>query len=120
MSEELRALMPLLELPVPFLRETRTHEIPSLAMLVNGDDQAVGDAGQRPGTVHDLLQHGVDIETGTDAQDRSTQLRDPLAQRRVLACEVSVVRHWPSRTRRKHAVSQWLPDALMPGSGLLI
>ena len=62
--------MPLLELPMFFVGTTGADEVLSLSAFVNGGDDAVACAHQCAGAVHDLLQDGVHIKAGTDAQDR--------------------------------------------------
>ena len=77
-----------------FLRfEAREHEIPGRARLVDGGNDAPAGAGERAGAVHYLTQHGVEVETGVDAQDSCIQGCDALAQCLVLPPQIVDLRH---------------------------
>ena len=64
--------------------EARGDGVLGRARLVDGGDDAVAGAGERPGSLHDLAQHGVEVEACADPQDRRAQGGDALAQRFVL------------------------------------
>ena len=55
--------------------ETRRHKIPDPAGIVYGIDNAVAGAGQHAGAVHDLLQHGTQIQARTTTKDHFAQAR---------------------------------------------
>ena len=57
-------------------------QVADLARLVDGRDQAVAGAGQRPGAVRDLLQDGGLVETRADPLDGRAQPGNALARRR--------------------------------------
>ena len=66
--EEPRPVGPGRELLVLVGREAGGDEVLDLPRFVDGRDHAVAGAGQRAGTVDDLLQNGMDIEARADAQ----------------------------------------------------
>ena len=68
--EELRPVGPFHHGPVFFVGEARGDEVLGLAGLVDGGDGPVARAGQRPGALHDLVEHGLKIEARADAQER--------------------------------------------------
>ena len=58
-------------------RESGGHKVAHHARLVKDNNYSVARIGKRAGAVNDLLQHGGEVQTRTDAQDRRAQLRDP-------------------------------------------
>ena len=85
MLEEGLARRPPRHVPALLVGQAGGDEVLERARPVDGGDHAVARAGQRPGAVDRLAQHGVEVEAGADAQDRRAERRDALAQRRVLA-----------------------------------
>ena len=85
--EEPRALGPLHDGPVLRLGDARGDEVLWRARLVDGGDGAEARAGQRPGALDDLAEHGLEVEARADPQARRAERRDALAQRRDLAAQ---------------------------------
>ena len=73
MLKQPRPVRPLHQPAVFLSADTGGNEVLELPGIVEGSDGAVARAGQRPRTVHDLVQHRIEIETGADAQACRTQ-----------------------------------------------
>ena len=72
--------------------ETRGDEVLGLAGLVDGGDGPVARAGQRPGALHDLVEHGLKIEARADAQQRRGQAGLALLRRLLPASGLILTR----------------------------
>ena len=52
--------------------------------LVDGGDGAIARSGERPGTLHDLIEDGLEVQVRTDTQDRLVERGVASAQRLYL------------------------------------
>ena len=68
MLEQPGSVRPLRNSPVLLGGEARGEEIDRLSGLVDGGDRAIARAGERPGAVDHLLEHGLEIEARADTQ----------------------------------------------------
>ena len=93
--EERVPVRPLPDVPALFRREAGGDELQDRAAFVDGRDHPVACAGQRAGAVDDLVQDGVEVEAGADAQDRRAKRRDALAQSCVLPPQLVGTVHPP-------------------------
>ena len=78
--EEPRPVGPLGKLAVLLGSQTGGDELAVLPTGVDGRDRAVAGAGQRAGTLDDLLQDGVQVEACADAQNGRAQPGDTFPQ----------------------------------------
>ena len=69
MREQANAVGPGEEFLLLLRGEAREHEVPGRARLVDGDDDAPAGAGERPGALDRLAEHGVEVEARVDPQD---------------------------------------------------
>ena len=74
--EESPPVGPLHHLPVLFGRKAGCDEVLDLSLLIDRRDHAQASAGERAGTLDDLLQHGGQVQALADAQDGRAQPRD--------------------------------------------
>ena len=91
--EQARPVGPLLEQAVRLGGDPGAREVAGRARLVDGRDDAVARAGQRPGAVEDFAQHGLEVEARGDVTDGRAQPRDALVQGRDLAPGVVELGH---------------------------
>ena len=84
---------PGVELKLFFGCEAQEHEFPGRAVLVDGGDDAPAGAGERPGALHHLAEHGVEVEARVDLEDGRIERGDARAQRLVLPLQVAGLRH---------------------------
>ena len=94
--EEPRPVGPLHQLPVLVFGEAGGDEVLGRAGLVDGGDGAVARAGERPGALHDLLEHGLEVEARADAQARRVECGDACVQRLDPGFRRVTVGHPPS------------------------
>ena len=71
--EQLRAAGPCRHGLVFLVGDPGSDEVLGRTRLINCDDRAVAGAGQRLGALHDLAEHGVEVEARADAQQRLGQ-----------------------------------------------
>ena len=95
MYEKLRSVRPVHQAAQLVRGEAGGDQVADLARLVDGRDQAVAGAGQRPGAVRDLLQDGGLVETRADPQDGRAQLGNAPARRRRFQRGLVEVIHAP-------------------------
>ena len=79
--EQFRSAGPLRKPPALLLGDAGTGEVAGLARVVDGDDDSVRGAGQRPRAPEYLSQHGVGVEARIDVLHRRAQASDTFAQR---------------------------------------
>ena len=91
--EEARPVGPLRDAPVLGLGEARGDEVPRRARLVDGGDGAEARAGERPGALHHLVEHGLKVQARADAQARRAERGDARAQRLVFGRRRLAVGH---------------------------
>ena len=86
-------------------RDAGGDEVLGLPAFVEGGDSAVSGAGQGAGALDDLVQDGVEVEAGADAQDGRAQPGDAVSQRLVLSpparrdYSIGCPPSWDSRTQ---------------------
>ena len=73
MAKQPEPVRPFLHRPALPGREARSDEVAALSCFVHRRDDAVGGIGERAGAFHHHLQHGVEVEARTDAQDRRSE-----------------------------------------------
>ena len=95
--EEPRPVGPLGEPAVLLGRQAGRDHVAGLPAVVDGRDQPVAGTGQGAGGIDDLLQDGVEVEAGADAQHGRAQPGVPVAQRLVLASQPLEARHGAPR-----------------------
>ena len=126
--EEARALGPFRHGPVLLGGEARGDEVLRRARLVDGGDGGVACAGQRPGALGHLVEHGLEVEAGADPQARRAERGDARAQRLVLASQVAVGHPFlpapaagraagPGAIRRRTAAGAGCPDSIRLPAG---
>ena len=91
--EELRPVRPGGHLLVFFGRDAGGDEVAGLSALVDGRDAAVSGPGKGAGGLDDLVQDGVEVEAGADAEDGGAELGDAVSQRLVLSPQIVGVGH---------------------------
>ena len=94
--EQPRAVGPGVELALLLRREAREHEVERRAGLVDGGDDAPARAGERAGALHDLAQHGVEVEARVDPEHRVGQRRAARPRGFVVSPVVFRTRHGSS------------------------
>ena len=86
--EQAHAVGPGEELSLFLRGHAREHEAVGGTRLVDGGDEAEAGAGERPGALDHLVEHGVEVEARVDPQDGRVQGGDAPSQRFVLPLQV--------------------------------